>query len=892
MKPHLLLFGLCSLASAQFYNITTVAGNGLLQFSGGGQAVNAAMIEPTEVAVDASGNMYVSDTYFNQVLQVTPGGVINVYAGNGQAGLSGDGGPATAAQLTNPRALAVDSSGNLYIGDTGNYRVRKVSPGGVITTAASVSNGLAGLAVDAAGNLYITGGHIVYRVSTSGAATTIAGTGNPGFSGDGGPATAATLFGPQGLRVDAAGNVYVADSQNNRIRKITPKGVISTVAGTATGGFSGDGGLATEASLFLPADVSLDTQGNLYISDALNGRLRVVNPAGIISTVAGGGASLQNGAPLQAALEPDGIAADNNGNIFVVEPGYRRVRRVTLGQSITTVAGVLPTAAAGDNVAATATSLLDPFGVAVDGVGNVYIADRLDSRIRKVSTAGIITTVAGNGIPGYSGDGGPAPQAELDGPLDLAFDPSGNLYAAVGAIRRISPGGTITTVAGSGASGYSGDGGPATAAAMLGPTDCVSDNAGNLYITDRGNSRIRRVSPTGTISTFAGNGTAGYSGDGGLAIEAEIFQPFQLAIDAAGNLYIADWGNSRVRKITPAGIITTVAGGGPNYGPPGDGGPATAATIGGNLYGIAVDSAGNLYITSNARIRKVDATSGIISTIAGTGTPGFGGDGGLATNATVSGPQSIAVDASGNVYFADESNWRIRKLTPAQIVKEGVVNAATFQGGGVAPGEIFTVFGGPGVALGPAAPVGLQLTSSGSVATELAGTQVTFDGVPAALTYLSSSQLNAVVPYEVAGKSSTVMQVVVQGKATNTVTLPVVSTAPGIFAITNLDGSANSASNPASAGGVLVLYATGEGQTNPTGVDGGVNNSVYPKPLAPVSAQIGGQAAQILYAGAAPGFVAGVLQVDLQIPAGVTGTVALQLTVGNASTAGSPVSIK
>src|ERR1035441_6794037 len=721
-------------------------------------------------------------------------------------------------------------------------------------------------AVDAAGNLYITGGHIVYRVNTSGAATTIAGTGNAGFSGDGGPATAATLFGPQGLRVDAAGNVYVADSQNNRIRKITPKGVISTVAGTATGGFSGDGGLATEASLFLPADVSLDTQGNLYISDALNGRLRVVNPAGIISTVAGGGASLQNGAPLQAALEPDGIAADNNGNIFVVESGYRRVRRVTPGQSVTTVAGVLPTAAAGDNVAATGRSLLHPFGGAWE--------------------------VAGNGIPGYSGDGGPAPQAELDGALDLAFDPSGNLYAAVGAIRRISPGGTITTVAGSGASGYSGDGGPATAAAMLGPTDCVSDSAGNLYITDRGNSRIRRVSPTGTISTLAGNGTAGYSGDGGLATEAEIFQPFQLAIDAAGNLYIADWGNSRVRKITPAGIITTVAGGGPNYGPSGDGGPATAATIGGNLYVIAVDSAGNLYITSNARIRKVDATSGIISTIAGTGTPGFGGDGGLATNATVSGPQSIAVDASGNVYFADESNWRIRKLTPAQIVKEGVVNAATFQGGGVAPGEIFTVFGGPGVALGPAAPVGLQLTSSGSVATELAGTQVTFDGVAAALTYLSSSQVNAVVPYEVAGKSSTIMQVVVQGKATNTVTLPVVSTAPGIFAITNLDGRAISASNPASLGGVLVLYATGEGQTNPAGVDGGVNNSVYPNPLAPVSAQIGGQSAQILYAGAAPGFVAGVLQVDLQIPAGVTGTVPLQLTVGNASTAGLPVSIK
>ena len=891
MKLPTLLLCLPSLALAQFYNISTIAGNGLIRFQGGSQAVNTVLIVPTAVAVDASGNAYVSDTYFNQVFRITPGGAISVYAGNGQPGFSGDGGPSTAAQLSIPRGLAVDSSGDLYIADSGNARVRKVSPNGGISTVALEPYGVSWVAVDRAGDLYISGGHFIFRVDPSGVSTTIAGTGTPGFSGDGGPATAAMLFAPRGLRVDSAGNVYVADSTNNRIRKITPQGIISTVAGSANGGFSGDGGLAVGADLLLPADVSLDAHGNLYISDSGTGRLRVVNAAGVISTVAGGGASLEDGAPLGATLAPYGIAADSNGNILVADPSYRQVRQVTPPKSITTIAGVLPTATAGNNLPATSTFLLDPFGVAVDAIGNVYISDPVDYRIREVSPSGAITTVSGNGIPGYSGDGGPASQAELGNTDDMGIDPNGNLYVAVGDVRRISSGGIITTVAGNGVLGYFGDGGLATSAELLGPGDCVADSAGNLYISDRGNNRIRRVDPNGIISTFAGNGKAGYTGDSGLATQAELFSPLQLALDTAGNLYMADWGNSVVRKVTRAGIITTVAGGGPAFGPPGDGGPATAATIGGNLQGIAVDSAGNLYITSNSRIRKVNAATGIISTIAGTGTAGFSGDGGLATNATLSGAQSIAVDSSGNIYFADESNWRVRKLTPAQIVKEAVVNAATFQAGGVAPGEIFTIFGGPGVALGPSTPVGLQLTSSGTVATQLASTQVMFDNVPAALTYLSSGQINAIVPYEVAGHASTVVQVIVQGKPTNAVTLPVVSTAPGIFAITNLDGSVNSSSNPVAAGGVLVLYGTGEGQTSPAGVDGGVNTTVFPKPLAAVSAQIGGQPAQILYAGAAPDFAAGVLQVDVQIPAGITGTVPLQLTVGNA-TASATITVK
>jgi uncharacterized protein (TIGR03437 family) len=880
-----------TLASAQFYSITTFAGNGRAQFGAGGAAISARLVVPRFVAVDSAGNTFVSDTYFHQVFQISPGGTINVYAGNGTEGFSGDGGPATAAQLFNPSGLAVDAAGNLYIADASNFRVRKVTPDGAIATVATVGSGVACVAVDAAGNLYVSGGHVIVKVDATGRITPFAGTGTAGFSGDLGPATAATLFGPRGLRADATGNVYVADQENYRIRKINAQGIISTVAGSGQPGFFGDNGPALAASLSLPSDVVLDGKGNLYIADSNNGRLRVVNLTSlVISTVAGGGASLQDGPPLQAILSPNGITLDGGGNVLVADINYRRVRRVTQ-QAITTIAGVLPTRDAGDNVAATSTALLDPFGVAIDSGNNLFIADMVDNRIRKVSPAGIITTVTGDGVPGFGGDNGPAINAEIGTPLGLGFDPAGNLYLAPGDIRRIAPDGTITRVAGNGVVGFSGDGGPATSAAMIGPTDAVGDAAGNLYITDRGNSVIRRVDPSGIITTIAGTRVAGFGGDGGPAKSAELFQPFQLALDHAGNLYVADWGNSRVRKITTDGTITTVAGGG--NGSLGDGGPATAATIGGNLYGVAVDLAGNLFITSNARIRKVDAATGSISTIAGTGVAGFSGDGGLATLATVNGPQSIAVDGSGNVYFTDENNLRVRKLTPAQIVPEGVTNGATGKAGGVSPGEIITIYAGPGVSVGPATPVGLQLDASGRVATNLGGTAVTFDGTPAPLTYVSSGQINAVVPYEVAGQASTQLQVTFQGKPTNTVALPVVASAPGVFAITNSDGSVNTPSNPAPPGGVLVLYGTGEGQTIPAGVDGNVNNTVYPKPVQPVSVTVGGQGAQILYAGAGPGFVAGVLQVDLQIPPGVSGTVPLQLIVGTGSTpAGLTVTVR
>lgn len=902
MKQLLLSLCLLSMAQAQYYVASTVAGNGQTRFGDAGTpAINARLISPKFTAVDAAGNVYVSDDYYHQVFQIAASGTITVAAGNGQQGLGGDGGRATAAQLDTPLGLAVDAAGNLYIADSGNARIRKVAADGTISTVAG--NGETGrggdggsaiaaalgdpadVAVDTAGNLYIcqNGSRVIRQVRADGTITTIAGTGASGFSGDGGLATAATFSSPQGITVDRAGNVYVADNLNHRIRRITPQGIISTVAGDGVVRFAGDGLAATAASISGPADVAIDANNNLYISDLLNGRLRMVNASGVISTAAGGGTSLQNGNATAASLPAiTGIAVDSMGRVIVAVNFSRQVRRLAQ-QTVTTIAGALPLSGAGDNVPATAAGLISPYGVAIDAAGNLLISDQLDHRIRKVSPAGTITTAAGTGVFGRTGDGGPAASALIGSPRGISVDQAGNILVTSGAtsgVRRIAADGTVTTVAGTGSAGYSGDGtATGTQAALNTPRGVVADVAGNVLIADTFNNRIRRVDATTRIITsIAGTGVAGFSGDDGPAISAQVRFPRQLILDRAGNLLFADTSNNRVRRISPAGMITTVAGNG-GGGFSGDGGPATAAQIGANS--IVLDAAGNLYIAGPTRIRKVDAATGIITTIGGTGTAAFGGDGGLGTSAAFDNALGIAVDGAGSVYFTDERNARVRKLTPAQIVPEGVANAGTLRAGAVAPGEIISIFG---FGVGPAVPAGLQLDSAGRVATQLGGTQVLFDGVAAPLVYVSATQVNAIVPYAVRGPATTRVQVIFQGRPTNTISLPVVASAPGVFGITNADGGINMASNPSEPGGVLVLYGTGEGQTVPAGVDGAVATSVFPKPVLPVTVQVGGQTAEILYAGAAPGFVSGVLQVNFRLPEGVNGTAPLLLKIGEATT--------
>jgi hypothetical protein len=333
---------------------------------------------------------------------------------------------------------------------------------------------------------------------------TVVGTGAAGYSGDGGQATNAKINTPGGAVIDTNGNLYIADA-NNVIRKISTSGIISTVVGTGTSGYSGDGGPATNAQLNNPLKITIDKFGNLFIADYGNNRVRMVNASGVIKTIAGNGSA-----------------------------GF-----------------------GGDGGQATSANLNNPTGVAVDRYGDVFIADYVNARVRKVTPSGIISTFAGNGTFGYGGDGGPATAAELNLTFGMDFDSSGNLLLADALnnrIRKISTTGIITTVAGNGTLGYSGDGGQATNAEMNNSAGIKVDNLGNMYISDQLNYRVRKVSAAGIISTIAGNGTSGYSGDGGTATAAEISPSNELTIDRSGKVYICDVSNHRIRVISSCAI--------------------------------------------------------------------------------------------------------------------------------------------------------------------------------------------------------------------------------------------------------------------------------------------------------------------------------------------------
>jgi len=333
-------------------------------------------------------------------------------------------------------------------------------------------------------------------------------------------------------------------------------------------------------------------------------------------------------------------------------------------QIITTIAGNGTQGYSGDGGQATSAEFYYPNAVGFDGAGNMYVADESNSAIREINLSGVISTVAGNRIAGFSGDGGQASSAEIKYPEGVCGDKFGNIYIAdLGnrRIRKVNTAGIISTYAGNGLYTYSGDGGPATSAGLVGPYRVAVDTAGNVYIADQSGNRIRKVDTAGIITTVAGTDTSGYSGDGGPATAAELKDPYGLSVDISGNIYIADEGNNRVRKVSTTGIITTVAGNGVG-GFDGDGAAATSAELRGP-WGVASDANGNVYIDDigNNRIRLVNS-SGIISTYAGNGYPGYSGDGGTATSAEIYSPWDVSVDASGNVYIADEQNQRVREV--------------------------------------------------------------------------------------------------------------------------------------------------------------------------------------------------------------------------------------
>ena len=745
--------------------ITTVAGNGTAAFSGDNGAATAATLNtPSGLTFDSTGNLYIADSGNNRVRRVDKlTGSISTFAGNGTAAFGGDNGAATSAKLWNPKSLAFDGTGNLYIADSSNSVIRRVDPSGIISTFAGTSGsfgyggdgGLAtavgamlsspqGVACDTADNLYIADGVISeYRIrrvdKTTQIITTVVGTGVAGYSGDGAAATAARIRMVSGLAFDSTGNLYFVDRDNHAIRRVDPSGIISTVigtvvAGTGTAGFSGDGGQAASALLNGPQDLAFDPSGNLYILDTGNQRVRRVvaipNTPPTITTVANQSVGM-NGAiaalPLtvgDAATPVTSLtlsAASSNptlvpvANIRFGGSGASRTvaliptanltgtAAITLTVSdgglsastsfvltvvpalplVSTVAGTGTSGFSGDGGPATAAQLSAGYRIAVDKSGNLYIGDGANARVRRVDKAtGNISTVVGNGTSAYSGDGGLATAAQIASPQGLAFDSGGNLYIADTndcRIRRIDAAtGIITTVVGNGTWSFSGDGGPASAATINGPQGIAFDSADNLYIADPGNNRIRRVdAATGIITTVVGLWNAGYSGDGGLATAAQVRSPWSLAFDRADNLYIADAYNYAIRRVDRAtGIITTVVGNGTqSYG--GDGGLATAATLY-LSYDVAVDATGNIYLPdwSMSRIRRIDGATGIITTVVGTVVSGFNGDGDLATTTQLKQPQSVALDASGNLYILEQYGYRVRRVTPTSNAPPTITTVA------------------------------------------------------------------------------------------------------------------------------------------------------------------------------------------------------------------------
>jgi sugar lactone lactonase YvrE len=971
-RSGLILLASCAAGMAQQYSISTIAG--AAPPATPASAVSLSIGQPVRVTTDSAGNFYFSS--LNSVFKVSSGGTLNLVAGTSHAGFSGDGGPAVNAQLNSPQGLALDSKGNLYIADAGNNRVRVVSAAGIIGTFAgngqtgaslpgqpaspptpSLGDGgpatqanlhlPSGVAVDAGGNVYIadTSNNSIRKVYTDGTITTIAGDTYAGYRGDAGypdpvpttpvssQAKLAEFRTPEDVAVDSSGNIYIADTGNGLIRKITTDGNINFIAGnsTATVGYFGDGGLANVAGLVSPFAVAVDPGGNVYEvePDVLGGRLRKIDiTTGQINSIAGNrpnGFAGDSGPASASVLNmPTGIAVDSSGNAYIADSKNLRIRKIpsvaSVGPSISTVAGNGVYSFSGDGGQANKAQMNLPHGVAVGVDGSVYVSDSANNVVRKIAVNGAISTIAGNGSAGFGGDAGNGPAAQLNAPEGVAVDGLGNVYIADSAnnrVRKVASTGTITTFAGTGTAGSAGDNGPAASAQLNAPFGLALDAAGNLYVTEFGGNRVRKISATGAISTVAGNGVAGYAGDGSQAANAQLSGPKAVAADAAGiNIYIADTNNNRVRLVT-AGAISTVAGNGAG-GYAGDLGLATAAQLG-NPTGVAVDAAGNLYITDGStRVRKV-YPGGTIVTIADTnGIRGYLGDGGVAAAAWLNGPTGIAVSASGVLYVADSGNNAIRMLTPLSVTMSigAVTNSASSLSGPISPGEVVVIYGS---GLGPAQLTLGQLDTFGHLAKSLAGTTVLFNGTPGPVVYTWNTQVAAVVPYSVTGTSAQVVvqylppipMIVVQdprpgpvvpaplvqdpGPITAPVTVSLAPAAPALYTLNysgtgqavafNQDGSLNGAGNAVKIGNTITLYETGEGQTNPAGTDGLPGSATPPAPVLPVTVTIGGQPATVVSYGGIPGVVAGVMQVTAQVPSGVApGNVAVVVTVGSAGT--------
>jgi sugar lactone lactonase YvrE len=623
--------------------MTRIAGTGRAGNAGdNGPAVAARLSYPTGIAVDGTGNIYVADKDSSTIRKITIDGMIQRMAGDGQPGYFGDNGPATSARVDHPEGLAIDAAGNLYIADTGNSVVRRIDPFGIITTWAGTTdrnyagdggpawqaslNGPEGVAVDGSGFVYIadTFNNRIRRVSGDGTITTFAGNGTPGSFGDNGPALAASFFLPTDVAVGPSGGVYIADLGNSRIRVVND-GVLSTVAGSPLGSDPVDGRLALTVRLAGPTGVAVDSAGVIYFAEGSIGSgsgldvgdyriWKVTTTDNVLFNAAGNGIASYSGdgglASRAQVNTPANIVVDAAGNVYFADSQNNRIRRISPAGMIDTVAGTGVRGFSGDGGPATAATLNGPMGVSIGPAGALYIADSGNNRIR-IILGGTIATIVGNGNAGLFGDGGPALKAALHAPQSMVVDSNYNMYIADTlnqTIRRVSPDGTIDSFTGN-TPGFSGDNGPAAQALLNFPTSVALDAANNVYVVDQGNRRIRRISAaTGVITTVAGSEFP-FLGDGGMAVYARLDKPQAVAVDGLGNLYVSDAVQNRIRKIDTAGGISTVAGTG-DCCYENDGGPSVNADLNAP-WGLAFDASGNLYISDsgNQAIRVLQAGS-------------------------------------------------------------------------------------------------------------------------------------------------------------------------------------------------------------------------------------------------------------------------------------------
>jgi uncharacterized protein (TIGR03437 family) len=665
--------------------------------------------------------------------------------------------------------------------------------------------------------------------SGQGVISTIAGNGNSGAAGDGGPALSAS-FHPDGIAMDSSGNIFIADQNNNRIRKITPGGVITTYAGNGNTQFTGDNGPATNSTVYI-------------------------------------------------AGNHNGLAVDSLGNLYIADDGHHRIRKVdSVSGLITTVAGTGTQGFSGDGGAATRAQLWRPSGVAVDTIGNIYIADTVNRRIRKVDSLGNISTFAGTGDFGNTGDGGLAKLATFEAPVDVSLDAQGNVYVTdqdAATVRKINLAGFISSLAGTGATGFSGDNGPATQATFASPFSATPDNLGNIYISDYGNHRIRKVDSGGTITTVAGNGSsAPNNGDGGPPASANV-NPNGIVFDAFGNYYIADMGHNRIRKVTIGARVPGIS--------------VTASSIyfstspGGNVPGaqvISVYTTGTVPLGWRFTFSTDTGGSWLNVTSPGGNTPS---NMTVSTNntpapGTFTGKIVITPDAADLPPVTIPVTLSVVATPPARpvIAANGIVNGASFKPG-ITPFALATI---QGTNLASVTDTWNNVLASGQLPTSLDGVTVVINGKPAYLTYVSPTQINLIVPDINAGVNGVVLTnngISPTGlpQATATAFGPAIFAWPGNQAVaTRQDYTyavkagtfAGLTTVAAKPGDILILWGTGFGVTTPS-IPFGVpipGDKTYSTSTNP-TVTINNVAATVYGAALAPGF-AGLYQVAIQVP--------------------------